>query len=277
MKKRIKNKMYLVESQNKNLAVIVKIDYGTIIQGIKNAIGNKEFNNVDLSILVNMPKDFTVDKVKNNSGKILKKYLSNVDEKQVEKQVEMHTALVILRSNINKVVYEEGRKKIGCRIGGFQGGKEEGKQKEGKGYDDCLESDFEQTVLSRKKINVYDKKVINKEMNHWKSQDFAIFAQKLFVKRYGIENLEWNLNTNGLLSSGKIVIMLSDLIKKIKSYSFDNSDVSRYIEWVYTVKGNQISFPILTAFLSSNVLITEWLVKEKGNKKISLREQLKGE
>ena len=125
--------------------------------------------------------------------------------------------------------------------------------------------------LNRKKRKhpIYDHTIV-RPVEEWKANDFLCHMHKLFVLKYDMESFEFNQYAPGIESKspGKLFsIVDSQLIKFFAKQKLDNSTVKEYVEWVFTVKAEQLGYPIMLSTIISKSMMTEWQYSKVGHKK----------
>jgi len=123
----------------------------------------------------------------------------------------------------------------------------------------------------------HEKVGVRKNVLKWTSADYLKYIGYKFENVYGLKSIEMTpyKSRKGITYS----IIKNLLINVFESAGYTKVDLKNYIDWVYDSKSKNVDFPITLSFLKFKGLITEYLARSKGKKRIkkSKRELIKNQ
>lgn len=271
MKHNIKTNCISYKDGAEVLNIIVKIDFIELIKIIAEKRSNQEYRNVNLSIIIKMPRKLKTER-KIISNKPLEKKLLNEYDLSVAASHRIHAVagnLTTLRSNvvrfynniITNVKYKDKER------GDCKGRKEKEWIELEISNDSFKQSKKAKKYLKSRNIGIEkSKQIFNKPMNKWNAIIFLQYMKYKFKKSYGQDSFELNKAMNTRMKRGQLVtIIFNRLIKGFKKAGYTKTHIRNYIDWVYDIKATKIKFAVSFWFLVSDTLITEWIMSMSKN------------
>lgn len=257
------------DSDDETLEIIVKISSADIIKSVLKSLGKtiaKEYSDVNLTVitdqLLNKTSSSTIEKVTptedeytdalmnenvnlNGYGSVYN--LITLRSSVIKFYHYIYNHLFILNSNTSKISNTSVRRVANSS-----------KKKKSSVIVDDIDDAFGKSNLRTPMMKKYTSSHKQKNINDWNSKDFLEYIMIQYKTYYGHDMFPKNGDPRKTIGYANVGIK-NILVPIFKELKLDNSELKKYIDWLFGIKAIKLDYPIGVGFITSHKVINNWL------------------